>query len=403
MKQKLQRFPYSESTLQTPNNYPAAGDIVIFQPQFVEFGGEERVILSLARELHAQGKAHSVVCYEDSINLASFADWPLTVHQLKPGQNPLRRVLALRSLLAYLHKMSSPIPVLFNIQSAYHAGVATHAPYHSRIPDTYRLLGFSPDGAPVPAGSIARTLRNTATSFVCHWATRRGIRQATRFVTNTALLKSEMQQLYGRAAEVIYLGGFGGPHIGLTKQISGTVELLTVSRLQLSKRLDWILHALAQVQRDSATPHTTPTTTPPAWRLHIAGSGPDEMALRGLAASLGLGDRVIFHGFVTDAKLKGLYDSCHVFLMPAKQGYGLPAIEALYQKLAVVVSDESGVVEILRDTPWVSVATGGKAGFASSVQDMLQRVKQPEFFSHALPALPTESLWAKNIIRYFDW
>jgi len=379
--------------------YPTAGDIVIFQPQFVEFGGEERVILSLAKELHAQGKAHSVVCYEDSINLASFAHWPLKVHQLKPGHKPLRRVLALRSLLAYLHKMSSPTPVLFNIQAAYHAGIATHAPYHSRIPDTYRLLEFSPDGAPRASKSMVGILRDTATSVVCHWATRRGIRNSTRFVTNTALLRNEMQQLYGRAAEVIYLGGFGGPHIGLNKRISGAVELLTVSRLQTSKRIDWILHALAQVQRDALT---NPTSLP-AWRLHIAGSGPDELALKSLAASLGLGDWVVFHGFVTDAQLKNLYDSCHVFLMPAKQGYGLPAIEALYQKLAVVVSDESGVVEILQGTSWVSVATGGKAGFASSMREMLQRVMQPEFFSRALPALPTESLWAKNIIRYFDW
>ena len=42
-------------------NYPAVGDIVIFQPEFVEFRGEERVILSLSRELHAQGKQHSVL------------------------------------------------------------------------------------------------------------------------------------------------------------------------------------------------------------------------------------------------------------------------------------------------------------------------------------------------------
>lgn len=41
--------------------YPGAGEIVIFQPEFVEFGGEERVILSLSRELHAQGKPHSVL------------------------------------------------------------------------------------------------------------------------------------------------------------------------------------------------------------------------------------------------------------------------------------------------------------------------------------------------------
>ena len=230
---------------------------------------------------------------------------------------------------------------------------------------------------------------------VCHVVTRRGIRGSTRFVTNTLILRNEMQQFYGRAAEVIYLGGFGGPRPDAVKQITGPVELLTVSRLQSSKRIDWILHALADVQRDHAAY--------PAWQLHIVGSGPDELALKSLVASLGLGDLVIFHGFVTDAQLKSLYDSCHVFLMPAKQGYGLPAIEALYQMLAVVVSEESGVVEILDNTPWVSVSKGAKVGFSTSVKEMLQRVKSPGFFTQPLPDLPTETLWAKNIIRYLGW
>ena len=382
--------------MQNIQSYPAAGDIVIFQPQFVEFGGEERVIFSLARELYAQGKAHCVVCYEDSIDLATFADRPLKVYQLKPGQSPLRRVLALRSLLAYLHRTASPIPVLFNIQAAYHAGIAASSPYHSRIPDTYRLLQALPDGgAPIPGRSFVRALRVSLTDHVCHLATRRGVRKATRFVTNTALLRDEMQQLYGRAAEVVYLGGFGKPHHGPAKEIRGPVDLLTVSRLQTSKRIDWILHAVASLQREPGK-H-------PLWRLHIVGSGPDQTALKELAASLGLGGSVIFHGFVTDAQLKRLYESSHVFLMPAKQGFGLPAIEALYQKLAVVVSDESGVVEILRDTPWVSVATGGKDGFCSSVKEMLQRITQPGFFTQAIPELPTETLWAQKTIRYFNW
>jgi hypothetical protein len=46
--------------------------------------------------------------------------------------------------------------------------------------------------------------------------------------------------------------------------------------------------------------------------------------------------------------------------MPARQGYGLPAIEALYQKLGLVVSEESGVIELLENTNWVTIVRGGK-------------------------------------------
>jgi len=87
-----------------------------------------------------------------------------------------------------------------------------------------------------------------------------------------------------------------------------------------------------------------------------------------LSNSLGLGDAVIFHGFVTDEQLKDLYEKSHVFLMPARQGYGLPAIEALYQKLGLVVSEESGVIELLENTNWVTIARGGNEGFTRAMK-----------------------------------
>lgn len=380
---------------QQPNRYPAPGEIVVFQPEFIEFGGEERVILSLCRELHAQGKAHSVLCYWDKINLASFATWPLTVRQLDPPRHPLAKVWALRRCLQYIHQVKSPVPVLFNIQSAYHAGLAVNAPYHLRIPDTYSLLGFKPSGAGQTALPLLNQLKARVSKGVCHHATGVGIRKAAQFVTNTAALRAEMQQLYGRTAEVIYLGGFGGPRSDQPQRATSPIELLTVSRLQSSKRIDWILHALAEIKQDAA--HF------PEWRLHVAGSGPDRDALESLCQYLGLGNAVMFHGFVSDEQLAELYQRSHVFLMPAKQGFGLPAIEALYQKQGVVVSDESGVIELLEDTSWVTIARGGKAGFVSAMKDMLVRVEKPGFFDQPLPQLPTEESWAKDVITYLKW
>jgi glycosyltransferase involved in cell wall biosynthesis len=291
--------------------------------------------------------------------------------------------------------VGSPVPVLFNIQSAYHAGLGATAPYHLRIPDTYSLLGFKPDGERASTTSFAALLKTGLSTALRHVATRRGINKANLFVTNTAALRDEMGRLYGRNAEVIYLGGFGEPRADLPKRAHRPIELFTVSRLQSSKRIDWILNALAEVNQNA--------DQYPEWRLHIAGSGPDREALQNLSNSLGLGDAVIFHGFVSDEQLAGLYEKSHVFLMPAKQGYGLPAIEALYQKLGLVVSAESGVVELLENTNWVAIAKDGKQGFATAMKEMLRRVEQPEFFDQPLPALPTEEVWARKIIEYFRW
>lgn len=371
--------------------FPPPGDTVIFQPEFVEFGGEERVILSLSEGLHAQGKAHSVLCYQDHIGLAQHARHALPVFELRPSGGGWTRAMALRAALARLQARGDPTPVLFSIQAALHAGMAnlwSQLPYFLRIPDTYSLLNYENAAA---GGSVGHERYSPR-----HWLTRHGIRSAMGFVTNTVALADEMQALYGRRAEVVYLGGFGQrPVEQLPVRSSQVIELLSVSRLQKSKRVDWILRSLAEILARPAGE--------PDFVLHVVGAGPEDAALKSLSASLGLGHRVRFHGFVSDATLTDLYQRSHVFLMPALQGYGLPAIEALYRRQGVVLNHQSGVVELLGHSPWVVVSGAGPEGFTRGVRDMLKRVSEPDFFSQALPSLPTEEAWARKIIGSFGW
>lgn len=376
----------------TPSTaFPPPGDIVIFQPEFVEFGGEERVILSLSAGLHAQGKAHSVLCYHDHIGLAKHARMPLHVYELKPQKGGWTKAMALRAALARLQARGDPLPVLFNIQSAMHAGMVSlkgRLPYLLRIPDTYSLLNYEV--------IAARRFSVSERISPRHWLTRHGIRSARGFATNTVALADEMQALYGRRAEVVYLGGFGQqPLAQLPARVSQPIELLSVSRLQKNKRVDWILRSLADIVRRP--------DGEPEFVLHVVGTGPEEQALKSLANQLELGERVRFHGFVSDGTLTDLYLRAHVFLMPALQGYGLPAIEALYRRQGVVLNRESGVVELLADSKWAVIAEPGPLGFTLGVREMLKRVCNPHFFAQALPELPTETEWAKRLIASFDW
>lgn len=376
--------------------FPPPGDIVIFQPEYVEFGGEERVILSLSEGLHAQGKAHSVLCYHDRIGLGRHARLPLRVYELKPPGGGWNRAMALRAALARLHARGDPVPVLFSIQSALHAGLANlrgRVPYFLRIPDTYRLLAYSPEaGVPQAAGRPRWSDLITPR----HWLTRLGIQGASGFATNTKALADEMQALYGRRAEVVYLGGFGQqPLQHLPARTSAPIELLSVSRLQTSKRVDWILRSLADLARE-------PSATSD-FMLHVVGTGPEEHALKALSEQLKIGHRVRFHGFVSDETLAHLYLRSHVFLMPALQGYGLPAIEALYRRQGVVLNRESGVVELVGQSNWAVVSEPGPEGFTQGVRDMLRRVSNPDFFVQPLPPLPTEEAWAKKMIGSFGW
>jgi glycosyltransferase involved in cell wall biosynthesis len=141
----------------------------------------------------------------------------------------------------------------------------------------------------------------------------------------------------------------------------------------------------------------------PTWLLHVVGSGPERDALQALSDSLALRDRVMFHGFVSDEQLAALYERSHVFLMPALQGYGLPALEALYRHSAVVMNVESGAAEILGNTPWVSIAAPGEPAFHAAVRNMLTQVATPGFFEQPLPALPSMQTWARDLITQLAW
>jgi glycosyltransferase involved in cell wall biosynthesis len=359
--------------------------IEIFWPEFVEFGGEERVILTLSRHLHDRGLPHSVLCYHDHIGLASYAEWPLELRELNPGPGGWRKSRALAAHLKTQRERSAPVPILFNIQSALHAGIAVRTPYHLRIPDTFSLLG--PSGPSGLAKQFIDIARNAAV--------RRGIKRASAFITNTRALRDEMARLYGREAEVIYLGGLTADEpADAVRPATPPVQLLSVSRLQGSKHIDWIIDAVGRLR--------TPPK-PPDVVVHIVGTGPDQARLQRLADERGLSELVTFHGFVSDEELDHLYRQAHVFLMPAKQGYGLPALEALNRGCAVVLNEESGVSEILGDTPSVAISAPSPDGFAAALTTMLERLTSRNTSTPRIPELPTEDSWADQLIKGCGW
>jgi len=364
-------------------------EVVIFQPEFIEFGGEERVILALSEGLHVADVPHRVVCYHDHIGLNRFAREPLTVQTLSPADSGWSKVAALRRLLLELDAIAAPTPMLFNIQSAMHVGLAGRLGglrYHLRIPDTYSLL--------IPPAPDAKPLRARLRKPVRDWATGLGMRHAQSLFTNTAALSDEIERLYRRPAQVMYLGGFGEGQATAAERDTDCVHLLSVSRLQGSKRIDWMFRALADLRGDASLPN---------WRLHVVGSGPERNALLRLRRELGLEDRVELHGFLDDDTLKQLYHQAHIFLMPARQGYGLPAIEALNHHCAVVMNEDSGVSEVLQHTPWVVVAGPGEASFRQALREMMRRAQTAGFYRQALPVLPSIHNWAADLIARAGW
>ncbi len=85
--------------------------------------------------------------------------------------------------------------------------------------------------------------------------------------------------------------------------------------------------------------------------LHFHGDGPMKAVTQELAFSLGLRDRVFFHGSYLPSQLDDLVNSIDVSIMPSTyEGFGLVMLELLSRGRAVIASDVGSSREILGDS-----------------------------------------------------
>ena len=97
----------------------------------------------------------------------------------------------------------------------------------------------------------------------------------------------------------------------------GAPVFLAVGRMRYYKGLEFALDALPRV---------------PAGRLVLVGDGPEEPALRARAAELGIGDRVVFAGAVSDEDLPAWFHAADVFVSSSShrsEAFGISIVEAL--------------------------------------------------------------------------
>jgi len=97
----------------------------------------------------------------------------------------------------------------------------------------------------------------------------------------------------------------------------------------------------------------------PKVRYVIVGEGPGRSTLQRLAAELGVAERVVFAGELSDAELASCYQECDVFVLPSGapdskggwhgEGFGRVYAEASIAGKPVVASRVGGAVEAVLD------------------------------------------------------
>jgi glycosyltransferase involved in cell wall biosynthesis len=361
---------------------------IIFVPEIEAFGGAERGVLALCRWLDDNSMQHRVLLYRDRIGLGKYAGYPLPTVELGPPPKPLKKVASLRRYFAGVRPDGAK-PLMAGSQAALHATLAGLKGFHTLMFDTPTLA--SDEGR---IDTPTKWLRRKVTDRILRW----GLRSGGKTIVNCDYLREECRQRYGGDIVISRMGGMQANEHFRPRIVDDRLRMLTVSRVEKNKRIDWIIRSLAALEH-----RPEPLSRRIGWHLDVVGKGALIEPLRAEAQDIGVGHRVTFHGFVDDQKLAALYDAAHLFLMPARQGYGLPALEALYRGIPVLVHRESGVSDILLDTRWCVVMQGGETHMPAAIEKSIGSLLNREHACAALPPIPTETEWAESVARLCGW
>ncbi len=178
---------------------------------------------------------------------------------------------------------------------------------------------------------------------------RRGMEEADAVVAVSQYTKDIVTSRYGIPKEKVFVIHNGiddeafekwdAARSGLLKlKEAGYKLVLFVGRLTVQKGPDYFLRAAEKVLRRHKKT-----------MFIIAGSGDMERALMEEAASLGIGDRLLFAGFLRGKDLFEAYRLADLFVMPSvSEPFGIVPLEAISGGAPVIISKQSGVREVLR-------------------------------------------------------
>ncbi len=176
---------------------------------------------------------------------------------------------------------------------------------------------------------------------------------ADSMVVSTEQERSDIARLYGvpsRKVDVVPAGVDLRMFMPMGREESrsvlglggGRIILAVAQRIEPLKGLDVIIEALPLLDDGGET------------RFLIVGgdenSGPEVARLQGVAARLGVGDRVTFAGAVSQDELPAYYSAADVCVLPSYyESFGLAALEALACGTPVVASRVGGPMSFIVD------------------------------------------------------
>jgi glycosyltransferase involved in cell wall biosynthesis len=172
--------------------------------------------------------------------------------------------------------------------------------------------------------------------------------------------------------------------------LPGDPAILTVGRLDPVKRVGDVILALASGRVPNA-------------HFHIVGKGKERTALEELAATLGVADRVTFHGFVDDENVARMAAGSDVFVLASEQE-GLPTVllEMLLAGVPVICTRIPGNLAV---TDVAGVQKTYDVGDIGALAELLADVKRVPVNMSSVANLKRTFFWeerARDILKLYE-
>jgi glycosyltransferase involved in cell wall biosynthesis len=190
--------------------------------------------------------------------------------------------------------------------------------------------------------------------------------------------------------------GLKPPGIIRARKLEGSPALLFIGGNFQRKGLPVLIEAVAALKPRH-----------PGIRLHVAGKDRNQPALAGMAARLGVGEHVTFHGWKPNEEARAMLAGADMFALPSlTEGFGFVYLEAMQLGTPVIATNKGGAREVFRENREVVFVDHHNG---SELAEAIARISSDKTFADSLReggrlaaarftpremAIPTADVWS---------
>ncbi len=227
------------------------------------------------------------------------------------------------------------------------------------------------------------------------------VSESQRVITCSAFMRREVAAALGADEErqldmipnQVDLSPFSPPAPSLRSSLwpGDRPLMLFAGRLEYEKGVQTALDAMSEIRRRC-----------PGTGLIVAGDGTYRSTLEEQARRLGLQGMVRFEGFLDEARLRSLYRSVDLAIVPSLyEPFGLVALEAMASETPVVVADTGGLREFVEhEVSGLRFETGDPQALADAATRVLRDpILGERLAREARSALEARGSWTTAAVR----